>query len=561
MIKSLYIKNFILIDELKLDFEAGFNAICGETGAGKSIIIKAIDTVLGAKISKDTIKNGPSAGADGAGGQNTALLEAVFDDCGKEVVVSREMTPSANKFRVDGALVNIEYIKELSEKLIDIHSQHQTYTYLQKKFHIQLLDEFISANSPQFKGDLAQFEADFLESRQTLTRIEKIEQNNSENATRAEFLKFQINEIQSAEILAGEEEQLRAELEVLSNVVELKESSYAAFWALSGDETSVSAALSKIQAVISRAASADKKLSQIEESFIEGAENLKYCADELRRYNENLSDDPKRLDEINERLSLIEKLKRKYGVLDEALEKFSAELRGIEVDTNELNDLKIRLDELQGILNETSAIISEERRVCAKELSGKILGELRKLELEHSDFEIRVMPLAANALSTPAVAMNKQGADDVEFLITTNVSQPLAPLTKVASGGELSRVMLAIKSVFARKECGAAPLGDASKAIIFDEIDTGISGRTSQAVATAIADLSSAIQIFAITHQPIIASKAKNLYWVEKTQSGQETKVRAAKLTEAQIPRALAQLASGEITETSLTFVKDLLNL
>ncbi len=543
MIKSLYIKNFILIDELKLDFEAGFNAICGETGAGKSILIKAIDTVLGAKITKDAIKSGES----------TALVEAIFDDYGNEVVVSREMTASTNKFRVDGALVNIEYIKELSEKLIDIHSQHQTYTYLQKKFHIQLLDEFISANSrecadgarsrSQFKDDLAQFETDFLESRQINAKIEKIEQNNSENATRAEFLKFQINEIQSAEILEGEEDTLRAELEILSNVTELKENSYAAFWALSGDDSSISGALSKIQTVISRAVTSDKKLVQIEESFIEGVENLKFCADELRRYNENLNDDPQRLDEINERLSLIEKLKRKYGNIDEALEKFSTELKEIEVDTNELNELRIRQDELSGILKETSAIISENRQSYAQELSGKILGELKKLELEHSNFEIRVTP----------TQMNKKGTDDVEFLITTNVSQPLAPLTKVASGGELSRVMLAIKTVFANQ--------DSSKAIIFDEIDTGISGRTSQAVATAIADLSTTIQIFAITHQPIIASKAKNLYWVEKTQGGQETKVRAEKLTEQQIPRALAQLASGEITETSLTVVKDLLNL
>ncbi len=546
MIKSLYIKNFILIDELKLDFEAGFNAICGETGAGKSILIKAIDTVLGAKISKDAIKNG-------VGEQNTALIEVVLDEPdGLEITISREMTPSTNKFRVDGALVNVEYIKELSEKLIDIHSQHQTYTYLQKKFHIKLLDEFICANSLQsvdntglsvrFKSDLAGFEADFLESRQIAARIEKIEKNNSENATRAEFLKFQISEIESAEILEGEEEELRQELEILSNVVELKKNSYDAFWALSGEDGSICEALSKIQSTISRSASSDKKLAQAEESFIEGVENLKYCADELRRYSENLSDDPQRLDEINERLSLIEKLKRKYGNPQEALEKFSTELKEIEVDTNELHDLKIRLDELSGVLNKTSLLISEIRKTNARALSEKTTEELKKLELEHANFEICILP----------TQMHKLGADDVEFLITTNVSQPLAPLTKVASGGELSRVMLAIKTVFANQ--------DSAKAIIFDEIDTGISGRTSQAVAAAIASLSTTTQIFAITHQPIIASKANNIYWVEKNQDANNTQVCAAKLNEQQIPQALAQLASGEITETSLTFVKNLIN-
>lgn len=565
MIKDLYIKNFILIDELKLSFDGGFNAICGETGAGKSIIIRAIDAVLGAKVGKDVIKD-PEKGA---------LIEAVFENCHVEfdqdgvpgerellegeIVVSREITPNSNKFRVNGALVNLEYIKNLSENLIDIHSQHQTYAFLQKKNHINLLDNYICSIMPEFKSELEIFQSDFSKLRGVKEKIEKIEKNNSENISRAEFLKFQIDEIERAELLDGEEEKLNEELEILSNVVELKDTSYGAFWALSGDDGSILDGLSKIQVLVDKASTLDKNLNDVRESFFEGLENLRFAAETLRNYSENLSDNPSRLNEINERLSLIEKLKRKYGVLDEALEKFSAELKNIVSDTEELENLRLEAERLELTTQKSAKIISEQRRQNAKVLSKKIVEELKKLELTHADFVIQV---AKTQLLT------KQGTDDVEFLITTNVSKSLAPLNKIASGGELSRVMLAIKTVFvcdtASATHGTSPvLADTNKTMIFDEIDTGISGITSQAVAAAIAELSNraagSAQIFAITHQPIIASKAKAVYWVEKTQSATETKIDVQKLSGEKMAAALAQMASGEVTQTSLNFAQDLL--
>lgn len=541
MIKNLLIKNFILIDEIKLDFENCFNVICGETGAGKSILIKAIDVVLGARANKELIKVGA----------NSALIEATFSAQGieiegellePEIIISREIGQSSSKFRVNGALVNLEYVKNLGEKLIDIHSQHQTYAYLRKNFHINLLDEFICANHFSFKEELNKFEKDFLQLKQIKEKIDKIEKNNEENLNKIDFLKFQIDEIERAEIYDDEEDKLNEELEVLSNITTLKETTYGAYWALGGEDTSINDALSKIQMLVSRATSMDKNLNAVEESFIEGFENLKFCAAELRNYCENLSDNPIRLDEINERLSLIEKLKRKYGNINEALDKFQKELNEIEVDVNELANLKIKAEELEIITENSAQKLAQSREEHSKILSEKVTFELKKLELEKASFEVAIN----------SVPMNKKGVCDVEFLITTNVSQKPASLNKVASGGELSRVMLAIKTVFLNT--------DSVNTMIFDEIDTGISGKTSQAVASAIFELSKSIQIFAITHQPIIASKAGAIYWVEKTQMENSVSISVSKLVESEIPNALAQMASGEVSQTSLTFVKNLIN-
>ena len=547
MITSLFIKNFILIDELNIDFESGFGAICGETGAGKSVILKALDTVLGGKGNKELIKQGAEKSLIEACFQGLSGIEISIDDeiekLDDEIIISREIGQTASKFRVNGALVNAEYIKKLGEKLVDIHTQHQTYAFLTKKYHIKFLDDYIKNANPEYAGKLSDFEAYYKDFIETKAKIQKIEENNSENLRRADFLRFQIGEIENLALEPDEEENLREELNILADVEEIKEVSYKSFWGLMGDENSIISALSSIESNLNYLNSKDKNVENILNEFYDGYENLKACAVDLRNYTESLKNDPERLDFINERLAEIEKLKRKYGEdLFEALNNFQKELEIITVEEGELEALREKVKILEGEIKELSTYLSTERKKWANILSSKIITNLEELELKNAKFLINI----------DKKALSKDGIDDVEFLMSANAITPLAPIQKSASGGELSRIMLSLKAVF-------SDLNN-HQTMILDEIDTGISGKTSQAVSNLISELSKKTQILAITHQPIIASKAKNIYWVQKTQTEFDTKVAIEKHPIENAEKILAQMASGIISQASLDFATGLIN-
>ena len=543
MIKSILIKNFILIDELFLEFENGFNVLTGETGAGKSIILKAIDTALGAKVQKDTIFLNK---------EKPVLIELTFLHSKKdlknlkdfeleeETVISREISQTSQKCRINGALVNLDAIKELREHLVDIHSQNQSYTYVLPKYHIELLDEYCKYCDEEFLDNLAKYENSFKEFSSVSKKLTQLKDNNANNLREIDFLEFQLNEIDTAAIGEDEEESLNSELEILSNIQELKEQTYGIYYSL-GADGGMNDALSKMNAILSNCAACDKKLEEVHNAFIEAHENLKFCSDFLREYSQNLEANPQRLNEINERLSLILKLKRKYGDIFEARENFARQLNEIKGDFSSLEELEARKNELEGELNELSQKISNVRKTRADELSDMIIKELKKLEMPKAEFKIDIKEKEADI----------KGKDGVEFLITTNISSPLAPLSRVASGGEISRVMLAIKTVFAQV--------DMVSTIIFDEIDTGISGKASNAVAEEISKLSNDIQVFAITHQPTIAARANAHFVVTKSQDD-ITKVSVKKLSNKEERlEAIASLASGEVNSISVSFAKELL--
>lgn len=531
MIKTLYIKNFILIDELLLEFKNGFNVLLGETGAGKSIIIKAIDTALGAKTSKDVLKNE----------EKHALIEITFEENNEELVISREISKTGTKCRIDGALVNLEAIKEEKERLIDIHTQFQTYAYMGQKYHIELLDSYIQSKETAYKNLLSKQENEYKRYVEAYKLLEKIKNETNTNKDRIEFLKFQIDEIEKAEIKENEEEELNKELEILANVQELKELSYGTYWALYGEDGSIVEALNKMGYNISRIKDFDPDMKETEETFFSALENLRDISSTLRNYSESLEDNPERLNEVNERLELIEKLKRKYGDIFEAYEKFTNELKTLENENITSDELEEEIINLEKEMNNNCALITDFRIKYAKELSETITDELKKLEFECPQFKINV----ENS------NVNQKGKDNVEFMITTNMAKELAPLVKVASGGEISRIMLALKTVFAHV--------DNLSTVIFDEIDTGISGKTSVAVANEISELSKTVQVFAITHQPIIASKANSAFWVSKTQTDNNTMVSVKRLDNEGKIKALAQMSSGIVDEKSMNFAKELI--
>ncbi|OLA76511.1 MAG: DNA repair protein RecN [Candidatus Melainabacteria bacterium 35_41] len=550
MIKQLRIKDYILIDELTANFDNGLNVITGETGAGKSILINAIDIAFAPRVSKEVIKHDKEKAVVELVIENTKHdLTSLFEEngidyLGSEIVLTKEITPNGVRARVNGTLVNQEFIKQLKNYFLDIHSQHQTYAFMQPKYHINLLDNYAKES---YGKRLEEYKEKFKEYRLLQSQLENLKTASDMTENQLEFLKFQIDEIDSANIQnPTEDEDLNNELEVLENAEKLKELTGSAYWAINGDDGSIMEALSKIKQNVSKASSMDKNLEETETDLIDAIERLKDAASALRDYSQNLDNDTERLNEIQERLFLLDKLKRKYGgtleAVMETFENLSKELSAIEFSTQNIDELEAKITQMQKELEHSADEISECRKNYSKVLSVLIEEKLEKLELPKARFNISVEPKE----------LSPDGADEVEFLISTNVSEDLKPLAKVASGGEISRVMLAIKSIFAQS--------DDINTVIFDEIDTGISGKASQSVADEIAELSKYHQIILITHQPIIASRADKHFYVRKSQSD-ETKVEVYVLTGENRVKALAELAGGEINEQSIEFAKSLINI
>jgi DNA repair protein RecN (Recombination protein N) len=548
MIKQLKLQNYILIDELVANFDNGLNVITGETGAGKSILLSAIDLVFSSRISKEIIKTGCDKAVieitlENSNHDLTKLFEENgIDNWGQEIVISKEITSNAVRSRINGTLVNQEMIKNLRTMFVDIHSQHQTYTLLQPQYHISLLDSY----AKDFYGDkLNEYKKYYQQYTELNKQLEDAQTNVNATESQIDFLKFQINEIDEAQITSPDEDtKLEEELEILNNAEKLKELTGSAHWAINGDDGSILEAISKIKSDISKASSYDSKLEEINEQFSVVNENLREIASYLRDYSQNLDNDTQRLDEIQERLFLLDKLKRKYdGTLESVLKNYEEQCRQlakIEYSTENIEKLEKEIKEIEEKLLKSALEISENRKNYAKVLSVLIQDKLLSLDLPKARFEINMedKPFGAD------------GTDKVEFLISTNVSEDLKPLAKVASGGEISRVMLAIKSIFAQN--------DDIDTVIFDEIDTGISGHAAQSVADEIASLSKTHQIMVITHQPIIASKADKHFYVRKSQED-ETKVEVFVLNDDNRVKALAELAGGEINEQSVEFAKSLL--
>lgn len=550
MIKQIKLKDYILIDELCANFDNRLNIITGETGAGKSIILNAIDLVFSSRVSKDVIKTGCDKACIEITLENTKhnlsklFEENGIDNLGSEIIISKEITQNSVRSRINGTLVNQELLKSLRTLFVDIHSQHQTYTFLQPQYHINLLDSY---GREDYGALLDEYKTKYIEYQTLLTALETAKSSANATESQIDFLKFQINEIEEANIQSvTEEDELNQELEVLENAEKLKELTGSSYWAINGDDGSILDALAKIKVDISKAAGFDSSLEEVNQQFVDAVENLKDLSSTLREYSQNLDNDTERLNEIQERLFIFDKLKRKYGgTLESVLqnyEQFSNELSTIEFSTQNIDKLEQEISKSKLELTEIASKITENRSNYAQVLSVLIQDKLAVLELPKARFEIKITPKE----------LGQNGADNVEFMISTNVSEDLKPLAKVASGGEISRVMLAIKSIFAQN--------DDIDTVIFDEIDTGISGKATQSVADEIVELSKSHQVIVITHQAIIASKANKHFYVRKSQED-ETKVEVYVLTGDNRIKALAELAGGTINEQSIEFAKSLLNI
>ena len=546
MLNKIFIKNYILIDELQLDLSNGLNIITGETGAGKSILINAIDIAFGAKAGKEVVKNGSDKAIIELTLTNTKhdltdfFEQNGIDNMGEEIILSKEISLTGSRTRVNGSLVNQDFMKNFREYFIDIHSQHQTYSFLQPKYHITLLDSYIKSN------DLNTYKTLFKEYKNKLAQLEELKLASQKTEDQIEFLRFQVNEIEDAKLDSiTEDEDLNNELSVLENVEKLKELTGSSYWALTGDDNSILEALFQIKSSIAKSVSLDNSLESTESELLGAIETLKEIASSLRDYSSSLENDTERINEIQERIFLLDKLKRKYGCSLEKVIQTGSELReqldNFDFSTEKIEALEQECEIKKQELLAVAKKISNERKNYATVLSSLIVEKLEKLELHKARFEI----------SVEETELTTSGIDKVEFLISTNISESLKPLAKVASGGEISRVMLAIKSIFAKS--------DNIDTVIFDEIDTGISGKTSQSVADEVKELAKYMQIIMITHQAIIASKSDTHLYVRKTQSD-KTSVEITTLEGERKLKAIAELASGAVTDESINFAKILVN-
>ena len=550
MLSVLHIENIAVIEQAEILFEGGFNVLTGETGAGKSIVIDAISAILGERTYRDVIRTGA----------NRAFVSAIFTNIPQydwfsenqvefdtqELQVQREIyADGRNVCRVNGRPVSVASLKKLGGRLINIHGQHDSQQLFDEENHLTYLDAF--ARDEQ---ELEAYQQAFSAMQSVQREIQKLSMDESEKLRLVETLTFQIEEIRAANLVSGEEEQLKERRKVLQNAEKLSDALRMADEALYGGDSSDGAAglLSNAEHALSRVSTISADMQTLYQKISDLMYSVQDAADELRAMRDDLSYSEGELEEIEERLDAIHKLKRKYGASVEDVLAYLADseqrLDEIEFASDRIETLKKLEAELQKETIRQGEILREKRLSAAQAMESRICDELRQLDMPKIRFVCEF---------TPQQPM-QTGLDSVRFLMSANVGENLKPLSKVASGGELARIMLAMKQVLAQQ--------DGVPTLIFDEVDAGVSGRAAQKVAYKLWTVSKGRQVLCVTHLPQIAAMADAEYTVEKRVENERTYTSVLHLDESGRKQELARLIGGSmITETTLAGAAELLRL
>lgn len=554
MLLQLSIKNFALIEEITLDLDEGFTILAGETGAGKSILIDAINYVLGSKFNKDLIRTGEEktfVEAICSIEDNKSLKEILdfydieYDDI---LIISRESFKNGKSvIRVNGKAIILSNLRKISEKLIDIHGQHSNQNLLNKDRHIEYLDSFGKIN---LENDFIKYKESFVEFKDIKDKILSLNKNESDEKL-VDYIKYQIEEIDNASLSAGEEEKLIDRYNILSNHEKIRNSLARSYYYLDSS-TGEYSVLDSLDFVV-REISAIEKHSEKAKLIKERVNNTYYELQDLTKDIKSLLDesyyDENELDEINSRIYKIGLLKKKYGSSIEEILKYRENLdkQYQEIINSEeiIKELKNKLIVIEKRLDKYSKNIHEKRVILGKAIEEKIEKELKYVGLGKCTFKISI---------EYDDSFNLKGKDKVQFMISTNLGEPIKPMEKIVSGGELSRIMLSLKSVFIDK--------DNTPTIIFDEIDTGISGRIAQCVAEKMYEISNKHQVLCITHLPQIASMSDNHYMVKKYIENEKTFTKIEKINEEKKIEEIAIMLGGvKLTENTLTNAREIIEL
>lgn len=565
MLQLLEIHNIALIDKVKIEFGEGLNVLTGETGAGKSIIIDSINAILGERVSKDLIKTDrDKAMVEAVFSVPRQRVEDIFENLGipfeddGTIIISREFTQSGrNICRVNGMLVTVSTLREIGSRLIDMHGQHDNQSLLRTESHIELLDLFGGSRIEKIKSEYLEYLEKYKEIKDSLKALTGEE---GERERKIDLLKFQINDIEKANLIPGEEERLNKQRILLSNserILNALNTSYELLYSGEGSKTSASESIGQAISELRSIGRFDSRYQDLADKL----ENLSYLLDdlteEIRKERDNMEYDPLLLEEIEQRLDTIFRLKRKYGKTVEDILRFyrkaKEELEKLSSSQETIACLQERLRETGNQLYKLASDLNAERLKAASLLESKICSELEDLEMKSTRFKADIR--FDDSLGEEGQwNFTQKGMDRVEFLISTNPGEPLKPLSRIASGGEMARIMLAIKTILADV--------DQVPTLIFDEIDIGISGIASQKVGEKLSLISRNHQVICVTHLPQIASMADHHFLIEKISDNERTQTKVKKLVGKEIVEELSRIMSGtHISEITRKHAEELLLL
>lgn len=554
MLKALSIKNVAVIEQVNIEFGEGFNILTGETGAGKSIIIDSLNMLKGERVSKTLIRNGEiKARVDGMFELSDETVRRIEEEFGIEadggLLISREITADGKgSVRVNGAPMPLSMLKGIGELLINIHGQHDNTSLLSPKTHIRFLDSYAGEEAARLLEKYRELHSEYCRIEREL---EEIDTDERETARRAGLLKYQIDEIDMSSLTVGEDAELEARRNVLENAFKIASASAEAYCSLyDGGDYGTSAydalwtAINAIEDIVQY----DPGIEQAYNSLCDAGEAIKEAAHYIKNFSADADSSGSELDEIETRLEQIRTLKSKYsGTIEGILKKrdeFQRELDLINTGEERLEELKKQLERLGAERKEAAQALSGERKKCALGLNRAVMNSLAELNMPGVIFDTRFKEIPCRS----------DGADDVEFVICTNAGEGLKPLASIASGGELSRIMLAIKSILAG--C------DSTALLIFDEIDTGVSGAAAQKIGEKLWKMARGAQVVCITHLPQIAAMADSHYLIQKQTDGSRTRTSVALLGEEEHEREVARTLGGsEITEAALGNARELIRL
>ena len=550
MLLEISIKNFAIIEEISLNFEKGMTVLTGETGAGKSIIIDAMNMMLGSRATTDVIRHGaPKAEIEGLFAvESNRHLTALFEEQGlewtDELIIRREILQNGRSVsRINGQMVNLSVLKAVGQHLVDIHGQHDQEELMRPQLHITMLDEFGDAVFFQTKAAYRQTFEDYKRLRKQVVELQR---NQQENKARIEMLEFQIAEIEAASLEVDEDVRLEQERQRLLNHKMIADTLTNAYTMLDAEDFSslanVRSAMNDLESIEEYDTSYKELSGQLAETF--------YALEDITKRLEDVVDglefDGNRLMQVESRLDLIHSITRKYGgqVKDvlEYLAQITKEYSLLTGSDLSSEDLEKELKRLEKSLVILAQELSDQRHALAQALENEIQQELADLYMDKARFQVRFSK----------AKFNREGNEAVEFYISTNPGEDFKPLVKVASGGELSRLMLAIKSAFSRKE--------GKTSIVFDEVDTGVSGRVAQAIAAKIHKIGQNGQVLAISHLPQVIAAADYQFYIEKISDAHSTVSTVRLLNREERIEEIAKMLAGEdLTEAALQQAEQLL--
>lgn len=560
MLRELSIRNLAVIEHVSIAFDSGFHVLTGETGAGKSILIDALSLAIGGRGTADIVRYGC----------DKAEIEALFEppaghpvwdvlaslgieaDPDEMLVIRRELTAQGKSIsRVNGRIVNLSMLREIGECLVNIHGQHEHQSLLKTERHLEWLDDYAGE---ALAGRKRKYREVYRQYRDARSRLRELEDVSRQQMQMLDLYKFQLEEIDAARLTPGEDEELQDERRRLAHAERIMQHASEAYELLYGPSglEALAKAVSRLEDIHQYDASLGPMLEQLQSAYYQAED----AAFQLRDYRERIEANPERLAEIEDRLDQINGLKRKYGEQIEDIlayrNKIAADIDKMENRDEHLQRLREDEQRLYEQAHELALGLSDMRRLAAERLAGEIENELRELHMERTTFKVQLDQPQDNAAG--AAKLTENGIDEAMFLFSANPGEPPKPLAKIASGGEMSRIMLALKAVFAAI--------DGVPVLIFDEVDTGVSGRAAQAIAEKLSKLSRRCQVFAITHLPQVACMADHHYGIRKSAEDGRTTTSVKKLEVSERVEELARMLGGvEVTDKTRHHAQEMLDL